>query len=279
MDPLPIKFRGFVTLLCGPKQYPSDTLNAVVVSNTDQHTYEVVPIRDGTFNLNFLLQALAPGVRIVDTLKFHFYSGKVPVLVTSGFVLFEELLRPRCSARFKCNTTENIVTLDLRAEREYHYVPGTYARSALRDSAKASQMFALMTDQLDRSLNHRLEVDPKIGAPLFTTISTQHCMYGQDSMYTHYEHDFEPTPDASVRFHKSGLTMLSVADTMHFMTMTHSQVFAAPDLKRTQFASQASQQCQRSAHVIPYYPDLQVQFLFSCGGDDTLYYHAAATMH
>lgn len=261
----PLVFKLRATVTSNRVQLPPDTVKRVIVSSSDGCTHQIVSVgTDGAFDVNFQLRAMDPQSKIMDSLKFHFYTDSALFLASGAVHLGDFLggLDQGGSTHFTTsfNFTPNAVhatmtgppgpSAGLEAFRQHP--PAT---SALWDTEKASTMFASLSEEVSSSLRSKLLMPPEIGAPLFTHVLTAHAMEGQFTTHMHYQLDMEPTRQQTRLLQDSGLTMMAVADTLHFWGRNADEVKQLDPVEFTKFTAACGQMLQRSALIMPYVPD------------------------
>ena len=261
----PLQFSGHAVVICNKVQLPASTLGRVIVSSSDSCTSHTAVIRDdGTFDVNFVLGPSEPGGGVVDTLKFHFYA-KPDLFVASGCVPMGEFLQGlNEGGTTHFDTTFNFVQNSVKVAVKGP--PGPNAgleafrahpplRSALWDTDRATALFSNLSTQVSNNLRAKLVISPEIGAPLFTHVLTAHAMEGQFTTHMHYQLDMEPERQQTRLLLDSGLTMMAVADTLHFSGRSAAEVKALAPVEFTKFSAACCQVLQRSAKIMPYVPD------------------------
>ena len=251
--------------LCNSRiQFPPDALQEVVVSCSDYHTHTVVRLEQGRFTVDFDLTSVDEIAPFRDTLKFHFFVGEDPVLVASGFIPFEDVLLNTHVARIDCNYSNNTIVLKSSpvdkesAYKQYQEMKPRFAHSALRDTELAVKLFQSLGDSLSKTIHNTMTVPDDVGGHIFTKIVALHCMDGQLTTDLHMQGDMQHIPRVSRLWNHSGISMTSIADTMHFMALTFEDVMALEGVEFTRFSTQVFQFAQRSAHLTPYTFDYNV---------------------
>ena len=261
----PLKFSGSTVVISNNVQLPPNALGRVIVSSADGCTSHIAPVReDGRFDVDFLLHASDPLGAVVDTLKFHFYA-KADLLVASGCVPMGEFLRgvdrggtTHFDATF--NFVKNCVKVEVKGPPSPSagleaFLTHPPAPSALWGTDRATKLFSDLSTQVSDNLRTKLVISPEIGAPIFTHVLTAHAMEGQFTTHMHYQLDMEPTRRQTNLLLESGLTMMAVADTLHFWGRNADEVRGFEPVELTKFSAACCQFLQRSARVMPYVPD------------------------
>ena len=260
-----LKFQGRAVVFNDKVQFPADTINRVVVCMHDTYTYQTLDVKGGIFNVDFELKpdGLHPNPsRLVDTLKFHFYTSDLPNLVTAGWVCLPSMLKAHAQEQeftkvIQCNFTCNKVSLllthsDASKETLESWKDSRTRPSCLRHSDSAAQIFQSIATNVQNSLHAKLCIDPNNGGSMFSNIATAHSMEGQMTLHTQFQDDMTPASYDSSLMHNTGLTMLAVADALQF----HGYTCEVAAQKLAPFLASVCQFAQRSAHVLPYQADM-----------------------
>jgi hypothetical protein len=247
-------------------QFPDNVINTVVVSNHDMCTYQCINgIENGTFNVDFVLKPNYSNVDVRDSLKFHFYTGEMPVVVAAGEVpmacIAKTMSEPshRANYTYSCNFNSTNVHLQFTpCTVPMNVVLPKMVPSALKMTSQAVKLFSVMAKGVSTVLNQNVEIDSQKGASMFTNLLTSHNMENQLTTHIHFQRDVTPTSHDSIRFLESGLSMTAVAEALHSQCMTAEQVMLLPTESDTftLFVSAVCQSFTRSAHLCPYVSDM-----------------------
>ena len=262
-----LRFQGRAVVFNDKVQFPANTINRVVVCMHDAYTYQVLDVKDGVFEVDFKLvpDGLHPDPpRLIDTLKFHFYTRELPSLVNAGWICMPSMLKSLAAdtpysktipCNFTCNKVRLLLTsVDAAASQDAlaHWKSAKTEVSCLRRSDAMAQQFQSIAQTVQTNLNSKLNVDPNNGGVMFSNITTAHSMEGQMTLHTQFQSDMTPTAYDASLMHHSGLTMLAVADALQF----HGYSCDQARQKLTPFMASVCQFAQRSAHVLPYQADM-----------------------
>jgi len=261
-----VRFTATATAFSSKTQYAPSMIREVVVCNHDLCTHQrISDVKDGMFNVDFELEPIHPDGVITSTLKFHFFTGDIPVVVAAGFVpmecIVENMRNPDHKASHMMTGNFDTITVNLKfhpcTEPLNVEVPAMQP-SALLKTQKAVNLFEVMAGGVQDALNKNMNINLKTGAPMFMNLLTCHNMQDQLTTHIHFQRDVTPTAYDSMRFLESGLTMTAVAEALHAQCLTTDQVLGLPveGDKYTLFVSAVLQSFTRSAHLCPYVSDL-----------------------
>ena len=261
-----VRFSATATAFSTKTQYPPSMINNVIVCNHDTCTHQCISnVEDGVFKVDFELEPRQPDGVISNTLKFHFFTGNIPVVVAAGFVpmecIAETMRNPNHKASYLMEGNFDTITVHLKfhpCTEPLNVELPVMQPSALLKTSKAVELFEVMARGVQSALSKNTNIDPKTGAPMFMNLLTCHNMQNQMTTHIHFQRDVTPTAHDSIRFLESGLTMTAVAEALHAQCLTTDQVMALPieSDKFTLFVSAVCQSFTRSAHLCPYVSDM-----------------------
>lgn len=250
----------------GMRQFPADVVKRVIVCNRDGCSYQhITDVKDGKFDVDFVLEPLQQDVRLTDTLKFHFYTGNsIPIVIAAGAITMrsvESLMNKNCiqPATFKCNFAPLHVNVDFipHGETLAPSARPVMDTSALYKVESALEMMQVATANIANIIKSSLNIQTTCAAPMFCNLITAHNMQDCATSHMHFQSDVEPTQLDSMRFYKTGITMTALAETLHAKCLEADEVLAMDD-SSPQFTSFVAGVCQsymRSAHICPYVSD------------------------
>ena len=261
-----ITFSAVATAFSPKTQFPPSLIKNVVVCNNDHHTYQHIEnIKDGLFTVDFELTPTVDDPVFSDELKFHFFTGDVPAVVAAGGVPMECIQKTmsdpahKADYMFSGNFNKTTVHLMFKAcESPVHITLPKMTPSLLKATEATAQLFTVMAKGVALVLGKTIEIDPRLGAPMFCNLLTAHNMQNQMTTHMHFQSDVEPTKHDSARFYNSGLTMTALAEALQAQCITAEQATNLPVHSDTftLFCSAVCQSFTRSAHLCPYWSDM-----------------------
>jgi len=261
-----ITFSAVATAFSTKTQYPPSLIRNVVVCNNDHHTYQHIEnVKNGEFTVDFDLTPIVENAKLSDELKFHFFTGDVPAVVAAGGVPMECIAKtmsdPTHKADYMFSGNFNTTTVHLvfkACEKPVNVNLPKMVPSLLRATEATAQLFSVMSKGVAAVLGKTIQIEPRLGAPMFCNLLTAHNMQNQLTTHLHFQNDVEPTPHDSARFYNSGLTMTALAEALHSQCVTAEQALNMPVASKqfTVFVSAVCQSFTRSAHLCPYWSDM-----------------------
>lgn len=238
-----------------------------IVSNTDSCTFKEVRPENGHFVVDFDMQPIHEKGVVTDFIKFHFFTpDEVPVLIAAGAVHLESLTTG-VHFIFENNFTGVKIYLDILKCEIHHDIALT--PSCLHDSESINAKILRFIQYVQEAMHENMQIGAANGGTMFTSLVAAHNMQNEASSNLHYQQDFAPNAESAKRFLLTGLTMLSLLESMQVMHLTIDQVNALPrsGVEFTRFVSIVCQTCSRSADLCPYTADMNVSTSVDKNGD------------
>ena len=264
-----IKLSARATVFSEKEQFPHSTVRCVVVSNSDNCTYQRIDdVKKGRFNVDFNLHTLKAGDCMTDTLKFHIFTDDLLVLVASGHVPMQAIAQAMSDPTFKGHFVleSNFKAVGVHVQLDPCVTPMFVALppmkpSVLKDSKTCATLFNAFAGTVRGVLNQTTEINPQKGANMFANLLTAHNFQGELTTHVHFQHDIEPTMEDSSLFFLSGLTLLAAAEALHVQGVEAEEVleWEVGSRQFTEYCAMAIQAFQRSAHLCPYLSDFNVK--------------------
>lgn len=261
------------------EKFPKNTISKILVCNKDECSYALInDVIDSVANVDFELQSHHSDVKLVDTLKLHFFNGNnIPILIAAGYVpmqAIQSLMKGKTIPPiiFKCNFKPVSVCVRFFPPPCNIEMDMTlFEPSCLTHTDYAQHLFCLASQGVSEVVERKLDLNKKTGCDMFLNLLTAHNMENQMTTHIHFQKDVEPNKYDSRRFYKTGISMTALAEALHASNNTVDDVLNmdTTTVEFTHFVTMVCQSFMRSAHICPYVFDQVLDSSLSVSGNVT----------
>ena len=272
-----VKFDAKLTTFSSQGEFPSDTVDTVILSNCDGCSHQTVKVeKNGLLKVDYEMKPLTCETKMTDRLKMFFYyrdnCDGLAKPISAGHIRLDKLAdRARhggeepFQSNFCSNTVavkfvpdpQNTMHIDLQALRNNDSLRASVLSDINVDPPEKPklnecvELMKLLDHSVKKGLQSNLEISKENGGDMFKSMFTAHIMGGEAALYNLYHLDFDGAHN-----YPPWLSTYLLAETLHTNSLTCDQVKAlSPDLL-TKFVASYAQAPMRSASATPYTPDL-----------------------